>query len=57
MKPQREARRSRQRVRDRVHEERNRRRAMAGGQPDELGIIQGQNGEQGPKVDPRKPTS
>ena len=38
---------------DAAKEERNRQRAQRGGQPDELGITQGQNGEQGNTVNPR----
>jgi hypothetical protein len=40
-------------ARDGVKEERNRRRSQKGGQPNELGVTQGQNGEQGNTVDPR----
>ena len=47
LKPQRRARRERQRTIDREKEEQNRRRAIGGGQPDELGVMQGQSGEQG----------
>jgi hypothetical protein len=46
-KPQRVARRKRQPGRDRAKEEQNRRRSLGGGQPNELGVVQGQNGEQG----------
>ena len=45
-----ETRRRIQPVRDRANEEQNRRRAIAGGQPNELGITQGQNAEQGNTV-------
>lgn len=38
--------------RDRANEEKNRQRSQRGGQPDELGVTQGQNGEQGNTVDP-----
>jgi hypothetical protein len=47
------ARRRKQRQVLNKKEEQNRRRAMKGGQPNELGIIQGQNAEQGNAVDPR----
>lgn len=43
----------RQRGISRKNEEKNRRKAVGGGQPDELGIIQGQNGEQGNTIEPR----
>jgi hypothetical protein len=46
-------RRNRQRQTDRIQEERNRRKSTGGGQPNELGVTQGQNGEQGNTVDPR----
>lgn len=52
-KPRRTHRRARQRVMDRENEERNRLRSLGGGQPDELGILQGQNGEQGNTTQPR----
>jgi hypothetical protein len=48
------ARRKKQRGVLRMKEEQNRRRAMKGGQPNELGILQGQNAEQGPPVNPRQ---
>jgi hypothetical protein len=47
MKPQRDARREHQRGIDRQNEEKNRQKARGGGQPNELGVTQGQNGEQG----------
>jgi hypothetical protein len=50
---ERTARRNRQPKHDRANEEKNRRKAVAGGQPNELGITQGQNGEQGNTVNPR----
>jgi hypothetical protein len=53
LKPQRVARRKAQAKVDRQREEQNRRKAMGGGQPNELGVIQGQNGEQGNTIDPR----
>ncbi|HWH70517.1 MAG TPA: hypothetical protein VNT26_14110 [Candidatus Sulfotelmatobacter sp.] len=34
-------------------EEQNRQRAVGGGQPNELGVTQGQNGEQGETLNPR----
>lgn len=37
--------------------ERNRRNALGGGNPNEQGITQGQNGEQGNAVDPTQSTS
>jgi hypothetical protein len=46
------ARREQQRTIDRRNEEKNRRKAKGGGQPNELGIVQGQNAEQGNAVDP-----
>ena len=39
--------------RDTLNAETNRQRSKRGGQPDELGVIQGQNGEQGNTVEPR----
>ena len=53
MKPQRVARRQRARQANRAKEEENRRKSLAGGQPNELGVIQGQNGEQGNTTEPR----
>ena len=53
MKPQRVARRRQQRRVERKNEEQNRQRAIGGGQPNELGVLQGQNGEQGNTVEPR----
>ncbi|MFO1497212.1 MAG: hypothetical protein U1G07_02245 [Verrucomicrobiota bacterium] len=49
-KSQRVLRRGRQRAIDRQREEQSRQRALGGGQPDELGILQGQSGEAGPTV-------
>ena len=46
-------RRATQPKRDRTNAERNRQRAQGGGQPDDLGVTQGQNGEQGNTVNPR----
>jgi len=46
-----ERRRSQRRM-DRINEEKNRQKAVGGGQPNELGITQGQNGEQGNTVHP-----
>ena len=46
-------RRATQPARDRRKEEQNRQRSRGGGQPDELGVTQGQNGEQGNTVDSR----
>ena len=57
LKPQRTARRQRQRVTDRTKEEQNRRRATGGGQPNELGVLQGQNAEQGNTTEPRNARS
>jgi hypothetical protein len=47
------ARREYQRGIDRGNEEKNRRRAIGGGTPNELGVLQGQNAEQGNTVDRR----
>jgi hypothetical protein len=52
-KAERTARRETQRRSDRKKEEQNRRRSIGGGQPNELGILQGQNAEQGNTIDPR----
>jgi len=38
---------------DQRKEEQNRRRAVGGGEPNEMGVTQGQNGEQGNSVEPR----
>jgi hypothetical protein len=46
-------RRARQPSIDQAKEEQNRQRAKGGGQPNELGITQGQNAEQGNTIDPR----
>ena len=51
--PTERARRRGQPKRDRQKEEDNRQRARGGGQPDELGVTQGQNGERGNTTDPR----
>lgn len=48
------ARRERQRIVDRHNEERNRQRAKRGGQPNELGVLQGQSGEQGATIHPHR---
>ncbi len=54
-KNQRSSRRKRQRVSENQALENNRRRrSIGGGQPNELGVVQGQNGEQGNSVDPRQ---
>ncbi|EEF62563.1 hypothetical protein Cflav_PD5198 [Pedosphaera parvula Ellin514] len=45
-------RRRSQRRMDRINEEKNRQKAMGGGQPNELGVTQGQNGEQGNTIGP-----
>lgn len=52
-KPKAKVRRATQGARDMAKEEANRRRAIGGGAPNELGVTQGQNGEQGETVDPR----
>jgi len=46
-------RRSRQPAIDQAKEEQNRQNATGGGNPNEQGITQGQNGEQGNTVEPR----
>ena len=46
-------RRQRQPKIDRKNEEKNRGHARRGGEPNQQGITQGQNGEQGNTVDPR----
>ena len=46
-------RRATQPARDRMKEEQNRQRSKGGGNPDELGVTQGQNGEQRNTVDSR----
>ena len=53
-KAKRVARRRVQPKADRQKEEKNRRRSVGGGQPNEVGITQGQNGEQGNVIDSRK---
>jgi hypothetical protein len=55
-KPDRIARRGRERVASRRKEEENRQKAIGGGQPNELGVTQGQNGEQGNTTEPRNAT-
>lgn len=52
-KRRREIRREGVRVRKAQQEERNRQRSQGGGQPNELGVVEGQNGEQGNSVEPR----
>lgn len=52
-KPKRTARRQREREIEQREEEQNRQKSQGGGQPNELGVIQGQNGEQGNTIDPR----
>lgn len=52
-KPKRRQRRRTERKLSRERQEQNRRRAVRGGQPNELGITQGQNAEQGNTLDPR----
>jgi hypothetical protein len=52
-KGDRSARRKRERSASQHKEERNRKRSLGGGQPNELGVTQGQNGEQGNTMDPR----
>jgi hypothetical protein len=51
--PRERTRRAVQSGREMKEAEQNRQRARRGGQPDELGITQGQNGEQGNTVAPR----
>jgi hypothetical protein len=52
-KPARAARRRSARRSLQEEQERNRQRSQGGGQPNELGVTQGQNGEQGNTLDPR----
>lgn len=52
-KAKRARRRNRQRRLEQSQEEQNRQRAVGGGQPNELGVTQGQNGEQGETLNPR----
>jgi hypothetical protein len=54
---QRQARRRRERSAQSAKEELNRRRSIGGGKPNELGVSQGQNGEQGNASDPTFATS
>ncbi len=49
-----QARRTTQPKRDAAKQEANRQRAQRGGQPNELGITEGQNGEQGNMTDASK---
>jgi len=51
--PKERARRATQPAREMEKEERQRQRAKGGGQPDELGITQGQNGERGNTIAPQ----
>lgn len=53
MKSQESTQSKRQRRLDRNKEEQNRQRSIGGGNTNELGITQGQNGEQGNTVHPR----
>lgn len=48
--PKEQRRRREQPARDEAKREQNRQRAKGGGKPNELGVIQGQNGEQGETV-------
>lgn len=52
-KPRREVRRDKARRQTEQDRESNRQRSKKGGQPDELGVTQGQNGEQGNTYHPR----
>jgi len=51
-KRQRALRNESQRQASQARETKNRRNALAGGKPNELGVTQGQNGEQGNSVNP-----
>lgn len=51
--PQERLRRLRQPAVDQAREEQNRQKAQRGGQPNEQGITQGQNAEQGNTINPR----
>jgi hypothetical protein len=51
--PKEQQRRKEQPAQDEARREQNRRRAIGGGKPNELGVTQGQNGEQGETVNPR----
>jgi hypothetical protein len=51
--PKEQVRRATQGEREMQEEEGNRQRAKGGGQPNELGVTQGQNGEQGNAVNSR----
>ncbi len=46
-------RRTHERHKTNTKEEMNRKKAVAGGQPNELGVTQGQNGEQGNSPNPQ----
>ena len=48
------ARRATQPAKAAAQEEANRQRAKKGGQPNENGVVQGQNGEQGNTIDPNQ---
>lgn len=52
-KPKAKVRRCEQSARDMTKAEKNRQRAIGGGKPNELGVTQGQNGEQGETTNPR----
>jgi hypothetical protein len=52
--PQEKQRRREQPASDEAKAEENRQRSLGGGKPNELGVTQGQNGEQGNTVDPDK---
>jgi hypothetical protein len=52
-KPERAARRQRERAVAGSKEEQNRQKSVGGGQTNELGVTQGQNGEQGNTTEPR----
>ena len=56
-KGQRSTRRKRQRASENKALEQNRHRSMGGGQPNELGVLEGQNGEQGNTFDPNQAKS
>jgi hypothetical protein len=52
-KPKAKVRRRVQPARDMAKAEKDRQRAIGGGQPNELGVLQGQNAEQGETTNPR----
>lgn len=52
--PKERVRRAIQPKREMEEAEANRQRALGGGKPNELGVLQGQNGEQGPSEQPRQ---